>query len=100
MCRLAIAPVLAAAALVGLAACEPLPPAGDPGPQPPAPADDCGAAGYKGLIGQPREVLTPMKFPIGTRVIGPDDAVTADYRTDRLNIEYGRSGLIEKVSCY
>jgi hypothetical protein len=92
----------AAAALIGLAACEPLPPNGNPGPLPPAPVptDECGAGGYKGLVGQPREVLTPMKFPIGTRVIGPDDAVTADYRADRLNIEYGRSGLIEKVGCY
>ncbi|WP_299911540.1 I78 family peptidase inhibitor [uncultured Paracoccus sp.] len=93
---------LAAVAVIGLAACEPLPPNGNPGPLPPdpAPKDECGAAGYKGLIGQPREVLKPMKFPIGTRVIGPEDAVTADYRIDRLNIEYGQSGLIEKVSCY
>lgn len=92
--------ILAAAALIGLAACEPLPPNGNPGPLPPELRDECGAAGYKGLIGQPREVLTPMKFAIGTRVIGPEDAVTADYREGRLNIEYGQSGLIEKVSCY
>ncbi|MFD2814149.1 hypothetical protein ACFSYD_05895 [Paracoccus aerius] len=41
-----------------------------------------------------------MTFPIGTRQIGPDDAVTSDFRPERLNIEYGRTGLIEKVSCY
>ncbi|TRW95498.1 hypothetical protein FNJ84_16090 [Paracoccus sp. M683] len=93
-------PLLAGAAMLALAACEPLPPGGAPLPQPPAPSDACGASGYKGLIGQPREVLNAMKFPIGTRVIGPDDAVTADYREDRLNIEYGSGGLIEKVSCF
>lgn len=91
---------LAVAAVMALAACEPLPPAPGPGPIPPQPSDECGASGYQGLIGQPREVLTSMRFPLGTRVIGPDDAVTADYREGRLNIEYGRGGLIEKVSCF
>ncbi|MBU3029642.1 I78 family peptidase inhibitor [Paracoccus marinaquae] len=83
-------------ALVGLAACEPVPPVTVPD----TPADECGAAGYQGLIGQPREVLQQMTFPIGTRLIGPEDAVTSDFRPERLNIEYGRSGRIEKVSCY
>ncbi len=80
-----------------LAACEPL-----PAPVTPVepPADACGAAGYQGLIGQPRSVLAQMTFPIGTRQIGPNDAVTSDFRPDRLNIEYGRSERIEKVSCY
>lgn len=87
--------IILPALLTLLAACEPVPP-----PTPPAPVDECGAAGYQGLIGQPRSVLTAMRFPIGTRVIGPEDAVTADYRPDRLNIEYGSGGLIEKVSCF
>lgn len=90
---------LGALAMLGLAACEPV----NTGPLPPAlpePSDACGASGYKGLIGQPREVLNAMKFPLETRVIGPDDAVTADYREGRLNIEYGRGGLIDKISCY
>ena len=77
-----------------LAACEPVPP-----PEP-EPADECGAAGYQGLVGQPKSVLDNMTFPLNTRVIGPDDAVTADLRLDRLNIEYAPNGRIEKVSCY
>ena len=85
---------LAAAGL--LAACEPVPPAVVPD----EPSDQCGASGYQGLVGQPRDLLASMTFPIGTRLIGPDDAVTADFRPERLNIEYGRSGRIEKVSCY
>ncbi len=90
--------VLAAAAALALTACEPVPPtSGQPALELP---QECGAEGYQGLVSQPRAVLDVMKFPLGTRVIGPDDAVTADYRPDRLNIEYGRTGLIEKVSCY
>ena len=80
-----------------LAACEPVPPQPS---QPEPAADECGAAGYQGLVGQRREVLSAMTFPMNTRVIGPNDAVTADFRPERLNIEYGANGRIEKVSCY
>ena len=79
-----------------VAACEPVP----VDPQPDQPSDACRASAYQGLIGQPRTVLDQMSFPIGTRQIGPNDAVTADFRADRLNIEYGESGRIEKVGCY
>ncbi|WP_295048965.1 I78 family peptidase inhibitor [uncultured Paracoccus sp.] len=89
--------LLGLATLTALAACEPVPV--EPAP-PVAPPDDCRASAYQGLVGQPVTVLTAMTFPIGTRQIGPDDAVTADFRPDRLNIEYGRSGRIEKVSCF
>lgn len=92
MTRTALLTALASAAL--LAACEPVPVTAPPA------ADECGAQGYQGLVGQPRGVLAQMTFPIGTRTIGPDDAVTADFRPDRLNIEYGRNDRIEKVSCY
>lgn len=87
---------LGLAALAALAACEPV-----PAPlTPDTPPDDCRASAYQGLVGQPVSVLAAMTFPIGTRQIGPDDAVTADFRPDRLNIEYGRSGRIEKIACY
>lgn len=88
--------LLALAGATALAACEPIP-AEVALPETP---DACGASGYQGLIGQPRTVLNGMTFPIGTRQIGPNDAVTADFRPDRLNIEYGASGRIEKISCY
>ena len=80
-----------------LAACEPLPV--EPLPDA-APPDDCRASAYQGLVGQPVSVLAAMTFPIGTRQIGPNDAVTSDFRPERLNIEYGSTGRIEKVSCY
>ena len=87
---------LGLAALAALAACEPVPTPLTPD----TPPDDCRASAYQGLVGQPVSVLAAMTFPIGTRQIGPDDAVTADFRPDRLNIEYGRSGRIEKIACY
>ncbi len=67
--------LLALAGATALAACEPIP------AQPPIPAepqDACGAAAYQGLVGQSRTVLDGMTFPLGTRQIGPNDAVTAD----------------------
>lgn len=90
----ALAAILAAA--TALSACEPMPAEPRPDPNP----DACRAAGHQGLVGQPVAVLAAMTFPIGTRQIGPDDAVTSDYRPERLNIEYGRTGRIEKVSCF
>ncbi|RJE80415.1 I78 family peptidase inhibitor [Paracoccus sp. JM45] len=85
--------VLILAALPLLAAC-------DPAAKPDAAEDQCGASGFQGLMGQPRTALDQLVLPDGTRVVGPDDMVTADYRTDRLNIEYDRKGVIHKIGCY
>lgn len=73
-------------------------------PEPPVVEDpiptECGAPGFQGLIGQPEAVLRNMQFPIGTRIIRPGTAVTMDFRPDRLNIEIGTNGRVEKVGCY
>ena len=45
-------------------------------------------------------MLASMMLPAGTRVIGPGDAVTMDFRHDRLNLEIGESGRIERIACY
>ena len=92
-----LTPLLTLAAAGMLAGCEPVPPATT---TPDQPSDECRASAYQGLVGQPHAVTAQMTFPVGTRVIGPDEAVTADFRPDRLNIEYGRSGRIDKVSCF
>ena len=39
-------------------------------------------------------------FAAGTRIIGPTQAVTQDYRLSRLNFEIGKDGRIAKISCY
>lgn len=89
--------LLAMLAALALAACE-------TGKEPSIPRLDlpqnCGAEDMQELVGQPRSALDSAEIPSGTRVIGPDDAVTADYRPDRMNVEIGRDGTIEKVSCY
>lgn len=83
--------------LLLLGCVEPQEPA--PPPQPPV-SPGCTAASLQGLIGQPSEVAERMSLPPGSRIIGPNQPVTMDFRPDRLNIETGRTGLIEKISCY
>lgn len=90
--------LLLVAPLLTLVACAPMPPA-DPLPVEPDP-DACKASTYQGLVGQRRSVLDTMMLPAGSRVIGPGDAVTMDFRADRLNIEIGESGRIERIGCY
>ena len=41
-----------------------------------------------------------MLLPAGSRVIGPSDPVTMDFRPERLNVEVGADGRIAKVGCY
>lgn len=81
-----------------LAGCT-VPPPAETGPALPAP-EVCKAGDYKGLVGQSRSVLDAMLLPAGTRIIGPNDPVTADFRPDRVNIEVGAGDRIEKVSCF
>lgn len=90
MRTLALLPLLALAACV-----EPTPPA-EPEPAP----DLCNATAMQGLVGQPASVLRDMMLRAGTRVINPGDAVTMDFRADRMNVEIGANGRIEKIACY
>lgn len=91
-------PLLLALPLLAMAACAPVPPPEAP-PAEPDP-DACKASTYQGLVGQSQTVLASMMLPAGTRVIGPGDAVTMDFRHDRLNLEIGESGRIERIACY
>lgn len=84
--------------LVVLAACAE--PESAAPPLAPAMHDSCGASRFQGLVGQPKAVLVPMQLPAGTRIIGPDQAVTMDLRPDRLNIETGRDDRISRIGCY
>jgi len=81
--------------LLALAACV------EPAPLPVEPdTDQCNASSLQGLVGQSGTVLQKMMLPAGTRVINPGDPVTMDFRPDRMNVEIGASGRIEKVACY
>lgn len=66
----------------------------------PAPSDACRASQYARLMGKDRALLDRMTLPDGARVIGPEMAVTADYRPDRLNVEYDENDMIVRVSCF
>lgn len=88
-------PIALVLPLLLLAACVPEEPVMEE-----PPADACQSAGFQGLVGQPRAVLDRMLLPAGSRVIGPNDPVTRDYRPDRLNIEIGANDRIDRVACY
>ena len=62
--------------------------------------DQCKASALQGLVGQPKSVLQTMLLPAGSRVIEPGQAVTMDYRADRLNVEIGKDGRIGRIGCY
>ena len=70
------------------------------GPTAPAPSDACGASKLQQLVGKQLGTLDVKTLPSVPRQIGPDMAVTADYRPDRLNIEYDAKNVITKVSCF
>lgn len=60
--------------------------------------DACGADDYRGLVGHPLAAVT-LPADLGARIIGPDTAVTMDFRPERLNIAVDGSGNIERVYC-
>lgn len=92
--RLTLAVLILPAAL---AACvETTPP---PRPVPPI-ATTCDGEAFRYLIGQNKSVLAAMGLQGPVRVIGPDTAVTMDYRSDRLNIVHDKRGTIVDVGCY
>jgi hypothetical protein len=62
-------------------------------------SDDCGAGNWTQLIGEDRDVLDDRTLPELVRIIGPNDVVTLDFLTDRLNIHYGEDGIVTRVEC-
>ena len=74
-------------------------PATKPSPTVVIPEDTCGARAQIMLVGEyvdgrSFEGLAPI-----VRVIGPKQAVTKDYRPNRLNIEYDSKGMIRRLFC-
>jgi len=59
--------------------------------------DTCGARRFRDRIGQP---VSAVEVPYGARVIGPETAVTDDFRPARLNIITDASGVITALQCY
>jgi len=67
------------------------------GPDPMAP--NCGADGLQALVGGPVTAFTAPPQARAVRVIGPDMAVTMDYRPDRLNVEHDKDQVIQRIYC-
>ncbi len=73
-------------------------------PLPVAGSDRCGASRVVTYIGQPRSdaLIAQIKVASGAqtvRVLGPNDAMTMDFREDRLTITTDAQGLIETLRC-
>jgi hypothetical protein len=94
------------AALATLAACSAQ--NGSPPEQAPVPqsagSDACGASKVRNYLGtQPTdEILAKIKSASGAqaiRVVGPNDAMTMDFREDRLTITIGEDGRIKSLRC-
>jgi hypothetical protein len=74
-----------------------------PAASPPAPeADLCGAGRFKQYVGQFYSAETGARILAAAgqvRTIRPGDAVTMDFRPDRLNLEIGEDGRITRFRC-
>ena len=81
-------------ALIALAGCTVAEP-----PLPPQLEDTCGARGYAELIGQDATALERVLLLGAVRVIRPGDAVTMDFRPDRVNFKIDDTETIAGVDC-
>lgn len=84
---------------------QPAPPAPpSEGTEPKPAADECGAGKLGSYLNQPAAVdtMAKIRLTIGhdrIRTINPGDAVTMDFRPDRLNVEIGEDGRIKRLRC-
>ncbi|MEX0306411.1 MAG: I78 family peptidase inhibitor [Ruegeria sp.] len=88
-------------ALILLAACSE-----SPAPQDAALTTDeapvdlafCKGEPFANAIGQPVSNIQ-AELPERSRVLGPDDIATQDYRIDRLNVYVNGAGTIQRLTC-
>ena len=86
-------------AALWLAAC-----AGQPTDPAPPVAGACTAEAAQAWIGKPAsetnlEAVRAATGAAALRALKPGDAMTMDYRTDRVNVVQDANGAIEKISC-
>ena len=81
-------------ALIALAGCT----AAEP-PLPPQIEDTCGAARFADLIGQDATALEKVLLLGPVRVIRPGDAMTMDFRPDRVNFKINAKETIQMIDC-
>lgn len=62
-------------------------------------ADQCGASGAQSFLGGPAATLLATTFTQPVRFIRPGDAVTMDFRSDRLNFDIDGSEVVTRAYC-
>lgn len=60
---------------------------------------ECPAARFQMLVGQLRGEIDASTLPVPYRIYGRDEAVTTDYRPERMNVVIGENGRVERVAC-
>ncbi|NOD33224.1 MULTISPECIES: I78 family peptidase inhibitor [unclassified Ruegeria] len=58
----------------------------------------CQGEAFADTVGQPVSTIQ-ADLPERTRVLGPDDIATQDYRIDRLNVFVNGAGVIQRLTC-
>lgn len=69
---------------------------------PATPAEDlCSASAYQGLVGQDRAAVAAAGLEPGpkTRIYGPTDMITEDFRPDRINVVMDGTDRVLRVTC-
>ena len=58
----------------------------------------CEGEAFADSVGQPVSTIQ-ANLPERSRVLGPDDIATQDYRIDRLNVFVNGGGIIQRLTC-
>lgn len=61
--------------------------------------DACGALALQDYVGLSIEEMDVAEYSDSYRIIRPGDAVTMDYRVERLNVNLNDMDVIESISC-
>lgn len=85
--------------IVLLSACETVTPPPPIDLVPSAAQDTCNANAYSNLIGQDATALERVMILGQVRVIRPGQAVTMDFRPERINFNVGSDNRITSINC-
>ena len=91
--------MFAIAPFLFLAACEAVTPPQAMDPLPTPAQDTCNASAYSHLIGQDVTALERVMLLGQVRIIRPGQAVTMDFRPDRINFNVGADERITSIHC-
>lgn len=91
--------ILTPALVLLLSACDATVPVPNGPPTPEPSQDTCNASQYSALIGQDATALERVLILSQVRVIRPGQAVTMDFRPERINFNVDGANRITSISC-